>query len=91
MKLSEDIKPISFLKAHVAEIMDELAEHHRPLVITQHGKARAVLMDVESYDQMKESLAMLALLAQSESDIRQDRLIDHEKLFSDLSQKYFPS
>lgn len=89
MKLSEDIKPISFLKSHVAEIIDDLSEHHRPLVITQHGKAKAVLMDVASYDQMKESLAMLALLVQSESDVRQGRLIAHEEVFAELEKKYF--
>ena len=42
MKLSSHIKPISYLKAHAAEIVRGLAEQGEPLIITQNGEAKAV-------------------------------------------------
>ena len=63
MKLSEQIKPISYLKAHAAEIVRELKERGTPLVITQNGEARMVLQDVDSYEQTQETLALLKILA----------------------------
>ncbi len=46
MKYSTQIKPISYLSAHAAEVVRELAEQRKPLVITQNGKARAVIQNV---------------------------------------------
>ena len=63
MKLSSQIKSISYLKAHVAEIVRDLHERREPLVITQNGEAKAVIQDVESYDQVQETMALLKILA----------------------------
>jgi prevent-host-death family protein len=63
MKLSSRIKPISYLKAHAAEIVRRLNEHPEPLVITQNGEAKVILQDIESYEQTQELLALLKLLA----------------------------
>ena len=59
--LSTQIKPISFLKANAAEVLRELAERRRPLVITQNGEARAVMQDVASYEEIQETLALLKI------------------------------
>ena len=63
MKLSSRIKPISYLKAHAAEIVRKLNEHREPLVITQNGEAKVVLQDIESYEQTQETMALLKILA----------------------------
>ena len=63
MKLSSQIKPISYLKAHAAEIVRKLNEHQEPLVITQNGEAKAVIQDIESYEQTQETMALLKILA----------------------------
>jgi prevent-host-death family protein len=63
MKLSRQIKPISFLKAHAAEIVRNLGERREPLVITQNGEAKIVIQDIESYEQGQETLALLRILA----------------------------
>ena len=67
------VKPISYLKAHAAEVLAELAERGEPLVITQNGEARAVIQDVESYDRTQETLAFLKVLALGEAQIREGR------------------
>lgn len=63
MKLSRQIKPISYLKAHTAEIIRNLAKQGEPLVITQKGEAKVVMQDIESYEQMQETMALLKILA----------------------------
>ena len=52
MKLSSQIKPISYLKAHAAEIVRTLGDQSEPLIITQNGEAKAVMQDIDSYEQI---------------------------------------
>ncbi len=63
MKLSRQIKPISYLKAHTAEIVRNLASQREPLIITQNGEAKVVIQDIESYEQTQETMALLKILA----------------------------
>ena len=63
MKLSGRIKPISYLKAHAAEIVRTLGARGGPLVITQNGEAKVVLQDIDSYEQTQETMALLKALA----------------------------
>ena len=63
MKLSNQIKPISYLKAHAAEIVRELGEQREPLIITQNGEAKVVVQDIESYERTQETMALLKILA----------------------------
>lgn len=65
MKYSESIKPISYLKAHVSEILRDISNNKKTMVITQNGEAKAVLQDVKVYEEMQESLALLKILALS--------------------------
>jgi len=63
MRYSTQIKPISYLKANAAEVLHELQEKRRPLIITQNGEAKAVIQDVASYEETQETLALLKILA----------------------------
>ena len=63
MRYSTQIKPISYLKANAAEVLQELAANREPLVITQNGEAKAVIQDVASYEETQETLALLRILA----------------------------
>ena len=63
MRYSSQIRPISYLKANAAEVLDRIAEDRRPLVITQNGEAKAVLQDIVSYEETQETLALLKILA----------------------------
>lgn len=62
MRMATQIKPISYLKAHAAEIVRVLCEHREPLVITQNGEAKVVMQDVRSFDEMQETVALLKTL-----------------------------
>lgn len=65
MKVSEAVKPISYLKAHASEIIRDIIDTSKTLVITQNGEAKAVLQDIKKYEQTQESLALLKILALS--------------------------
>lgn len=74
MSYANQIKPISYLKANAAEVLLELAETREPMIITQHGEAKAVIQDVASYEQTQETLALLKILALGERQIAEGRV-----------------
>lgn len=73
MKLSRQIKPISYLKAHTAEIVRNLAKQGEPLIVTQNGEAKVVIQDIDSYEQTQETLAMLKILALGNRQIEEGK------------------
>lgn len=73
MRYSSQVRPISFLKAHSAEVLADLAERREPMVITQNGEAKAVIQDVASFEEGQETLALLKLLALGGRDIEEGR------------------
>lgn len=88
MRLSEAIKPISYLKAHAAEIIHHFEENKTPVIITQNGEAKAVLQDICSYEETQESLTMLKLLLMSEKDITAGKTMPVKKAFADLKKEF---
>jgi len=70
---SSQIKPISYLKANAAEILDKLAEEREPLLITQNGEAKAVMQDVASYEATQETLALLKILALGSREVEEGK------------------
>jgi prevent-host-death family protein len=63
VRYSTQIKPISYLKANAAEVLQVLEEQRKPMIITQNGEAKAVIQDVTSYEETQETLALLKMLA----------------------------
>jgi prevent-host-death family protein len=74
MSLSSQIKPISYLKAHASEIVRNIGKQQEPLIITQNGKAKAVVQDIESYEQTQETMALLKILALGSRQIEQGKV-----------------
>jgi prevent-host-death family protein len=71
MRLENRVRSISYLKAHAAELLRDLSERQEPLVITQNGEARAVLLDVASYDQLLETVALVKMFSLAERQVRE--------------------
>jgi prevent-host-death family protein len=63
MRLSTQIKPISYIKAHASELLDRIEEEREPIIITQNGEAKAVLMDVRTFEENQDTLTLLKILA----------------------------
>ena len=84
MKIKEDIKPISYLKSRSADLLAQINETHRPVIITQNGEPRAVIQDAESYEKMVTSLNLMRILAHSEKDIQEGNTVKQEALFKQI-------
>jgi prevent-host-death family protein len=90
INLKEDIKPISYIKTNAANMINYINDHKNPIIITQHGEARGVLLDIESYQNMVNALSIMKLLQVSEKSIRDGRVYKNEDVFSSLSAKIEP-
>ena len=74
MRYSTQVKPVSYLKANAAEVLNTLVEERQPLVITQNGEAKAVLQDIASFEETQQTLALLKILALGNQDVVEGRL-----------------
>lgn len=90
MDIATDIKPVSYLKSHVAEILKQINETHRPMVITQNGEPRGVLQDPESFDKMRKAITLLKLIAEGEDNIKQGKTKSQKQVFADLEKVLAP-
>lgn len=86
MKFSTQVKPISYLKSHAAEIVKDLTQNREPMLITQNGEAKLVVMDIKSYEEHEETLALLKILALGNREIEQGNFRDAEVVFADLEK-----
>jgi prevent-host-death family protein len=87
VRYSTQIKPISYVKSHAAELLDRIAEEREPIIITQNGEARAVLVDVTSYEKLEESIALLKVLAIADKEIESGASIPAEEVLAEYSKE----
>jgi len=87
MKLSMAIKPISYFKAHTAEIIRNLSGSQETMIITQNGEAKAIVQDIRKYEETQESLALLRILAKSRKNIEQGKFRPASDVLGDLRKK----
>ena len=87
MKFSTQLKPISYLKSHAAEIVREISESREPMLITQNGEAKLVVMDVRSYEEHEATLALLKLLALGNREIEQGKFKPASDVFAEIDKE----
>ena len=88
VNLKEDIKPISYIKTNAADMMKYVNERKNPIIITQNGEAKAVLLDIESYQTMQDAFNLLKIIRLSEKDIRAGESRESDHVFSDLKERF---
>ncbi len=86
MKFSESVRPISYLKAHASEILNGLSENKQPLIITQNGEAKAALLDIHEYEELKESLAMLKIISLSRKGVQEGKKRPFKDVFKEIRE-----
>ncbi len=84
MLLQHTVKPISYIKAHAADIIREVVANQSTIVITQNGEAKVVLQDLGEYERIQESLALLKILALGRKDLEAERVKPADAVFADL-------
>lgn len=88
MNSKQDIKPISFVKANTTEVLSTVNRTKRPLYITQNGVAKAVLLDTDSFENMKNALSLMKLLTIGENEYKNKMITKQEDVFSEIEKKY---
>ena len=87
MNISKDIKPVSYLKARAAELLKQINDTRRPVIITQNGEPKAVLQDPESYENMRNAIGILKLISISEEEIKNNDIIPNDAVFARVQDK----
>jgi prevent-host-death family protein len=86
MNISKDIRPITYLKSKAPDLLKQINETHRPVIITQNGEPRAVLQDPESYENMRNAIGILKMISQGEQDVREGKLKPQEEAFAGVEK-----
>jgi prevent-host-death family protein len=87
VKLSESIKPISYVKSNAAEVVDRVCETGEPVIVTQNGRARVIIQDLQTYEKTQETLAVLELARQGDEDIATGRTQPIKQAFAELRRE----
>jgi prevent-host-death family protein len=84
MNITTDIKPVTYLKSKAADLLKQINETHRPVIITQNGEPRAVLQDPKSYENMRNAIGILKLISQGEEEIKNGKSKSQEEVFENI-------
>ena len=84
----DDVKPISYIKTNAADMMKYINDNKNAIIITQHGEAKAALIDIESYQTMQDAFNLLKMIQLSEKDIRDGNYKESDQVFDEIKQKY---
>jgi len=78
LNLANDIKPISYIKSHTAEMIRQVGDNKNPIVITQNGEAKAVIIDIDSYQNLINSVNLMKIISIGDRDIKNGKIVSHE-------------
>ena len=87
INLKEDIKPISYIKTNAANMMKYVTEVKNPIIITQNGEAKAVLLDIDSYQNMQNAFSLLKIVQLSEKQIEKGQFKSSEQVFNEIETR----
>lgn len=87
MSLAEQIRPITYLKSSAAELVKEFAANPEPVIITQNGEAKMVVMDIVEYEKQQETMALLKLLALGKKEFKAGKFSDAEAFLEDMEME----
>ena len=86
VSLKKDIRPVTYLKTRASDLLKQVTDTQRPVVITQNGEPRAVLQDTKSYEDMRYALGLLKLISQGEEDVRKGKVRPQDEVFSRIAR-----
>jgi prevent-host-death family protein len=84
ISITDGIRSITDLKRHTHQILKQVHDTKRPVVLTVNGKAEAVLMGAKEYENISGAFAMLKLILAAEDDVKNGRLVDAKDFFREF-------
>jgi len=85
---SVDVRPVTEFRAHTSAVLEQIHATKRPVVLTQHGRSAAVLLDVELYESLVEEVALLRDLRTAEAQLDAGMVVPHEEVEARLRERY---
>jgi prevent-host-death family protein len=86
MKLSAQVKPISYFKDNAAKVITDITESREPLIITQNGEATCVVQDIRSFEENRDTMALLKILAMGKKQIDEGKVRPARAVFADMDK-----
>ena len=86
MHIASDIRPVTYLKSKAADLLKQINDTHRPVIITQNGEPRAVIQDPQSFEDMRNAIGILKLLSMGEEDFKNGALLEQEAVFKNIEE-----
>ena len=86
VNLATDIKPISYIKSHTAEMIRPVGDNKNPIIVTQNGEAKAVILDVDSYQNLVNAVNLMKIISIGDRDIKNGKVVTHEDLKKKVSK-----
>jgi prevent-host-death family protein len=87
VNIKADIRPISYIKTNAADMMKYINENKNPIIITQNGEAKAVLMDVDSYQNMQDAFSLMGIIKEAEKEIEKRDYKESNDVFTELRKR----
>ena len=84
MNIQTDIRPVTYLKSRAADLLKQINETRRPVIITQNGEPKAVLQDPKSFEDMRKAIGILKLISHGEEDIKKGKVKTQEEVFNNI-------
>ena len=88
IQLDQDIRSLSDFRANAAAFIEQVKTNRRPLIITQHGRSSAVLIDVEDYQKMLDKIRLLEELAAARKELTENQGVEHSTFVNELRTQY---
>jgi len=86
--LDQDVQPLSGFRANAASFIDKIKKTKRPLLLTQHGKGTAVLIEVQEYEKLLEELEVLRDIHAAREELANGQGVPHSEVKDRLLKKY---
>lgn len=87
MNITNDIRPVTYLKSRAADLLKQINDTHRPVIITQNGEPKAVIQDPQSFENMRNAIGILKLISMGEEDIKNGSGVEQETVFNSIEEK----
>ncbi len=88
INIEDDIKPLSEFRANSANFIKHIKKTKRPLILTQHGKSSAVLVDVAEYQATIEKLELLQEIQLAEKQIVEGKTLSNTQVKKRITDRY---
>lgn len=90
MKPSQDVQPLSAFRANAAGFLEQVRETKRPLVLTQHGKSAAVILDVGEYEALVDEVELVRDIREARAELERGEGIPHDEVIRELRSRISP-